>query len=145
MKRSEVKSKLLLVNDAIAKIENNDDVILYITKEKHLNGVGYIHELETIQDIIQAHTKLSKLSINASEFIDSAKALGLSEDEFTVPDTKILGFNQTHWFKDLNTRLEELKVSTKLNKLKAAKKVLEKNLSSDDQFELDTAGIDDLI
>ncbi len=36
MKRTEVRSKLTLVKDAISKIEKNDDVVLYITKDKHL-------------------------------------------------------------------------------------------------------------
>lgn len=145
MKRSEVKDKLVLVNEAIAKIEKNDDVVLYITKDKHLPGVGYVCEIDTIADVINAHTKISKLGTDGSDYLASARTLGLSETEFPMPETKIQGFAQTHWFKDLNTRLAELQTSIKLEKLIAAKKVLNKHLSDDDKFDLDTVGIDELI
>ncbi len=143
MKRTEVRSKLTLVKDAISKIEKNDDVVLYITKDKHLPGIGYINEIETIGDLIKAHHEITKLSSN--DFSESAKALGLSESEIPESETNILGFKPAHWFTDINTRLKELRAETKLGKLQNAEQSLTTHLSDDDKFDLDTEGIEELL
>jgi len=143
MKRSEVKSKLEAVKVAIAQIEKNDDVVLYITQNKHLTGVGYISEVESIGELVKAHNEIRKLSTN--DFTESAKALGLSENEIPESDTKILGFKPAHWFADIETRLKELRTEIKLDKLRDAEVALTKHLSEDDMFEMDTVGIDELI
>lgn len=143
MKRSEVKQKLALVKKAIKSIESSDEVVLYITRDKYLSGAGYISEIETISGLVRAHNEITKL--NTNDCTASIAALGLSEDEIPESDVKILGFKPEHWFKDIETRLSELRKESKLKQLLKAEKSLNKHLSDDDKFELDTDGIDDLI
>ena len=56
-----------------------------------------------------------------------------------------LGFKKEIWDKDIETRLNELRQQTKLEKLKVARKLLKKNLSEDDKFKLDMSKITELI
>lgn len=142
MKKSEVKEKLAQVKKAIAKIENSDDIVLYVTKDKHMNNVGYIHEINDISDLVKAHAEVTKRSTN--DLTASIKALGLSEAEVPASSVKILGFKPEHWFKDIETRLTELRNETKLAMLKDAETKLTKHLSEDDIFAMDTQGIDEL-
>lgn len=143
MERSELKVKLTAIREAISKIESNDDVVLYITRNKHLTGVGYIYEIGTIGEIIKAHHAVKKLSTN--DYTESAVALGLSENEIPGNDTKILGFKPSHWFTDITTRLNELRTETRLASLINAETTLSKHLSNDDKFAMDTEGIDALL
>jgi hypothetical protein len=143
MKKEEVKSKLDLVKAAIKKIVENDDVRVYITKDKHLPGVGYIHEIEDFKGLILAHKEITTKSTN--DLSASVTALGLTEEEVPENKVKILGFKPEHWFKDINTRLSELRDEIKLEKLKAAEATLTKHLSDGDKFTMETAGIDALL
>ncbi len=143
MKRSEVKNQLASVREAIEKIEKNDDVIMYITKDKHLPNIGYINEIETIDDLVKAHHKVKKSHTN--DFSESIKALGIAENEMPKNDTKILGFKPEHWYTDIETRLKELRTEIKLGKLKTAEAALSKHLSDDDKFDMDTVGIEELL
>ena len=143
MERKDVTSKLTQIKAAIAKIESNDDVVLYITKNKHLETVGYIHEIDTIADLIKAHHTIKKRSTN--DYTESAVALGLAPEEIPESETKILGFKPAHWFTDINTRLAVLRTEKRYNALKAAEAALTKHMTNDDKFAMDTDGIDALL
>jgi hypothetical protein len=143
MERKEVKTKLSSIKKAIKEIEENENFSSYITKDKYLPGAGYIHEIDSIAELIKAHKEIKNKSNN--DFTDSIKELGLLEDEVPESKTRILGFKPEHWLKDIETRLSELSVSIRLTKLKDAEKALAKHLSDDDKFEMDTDGIDKLL
>jgi hypothetical protein len=144
MVKSEVKTKLALVKKAIAAIEENEDeAVAYSTANKHLPGHGYIHEMATIGALVKAHAEITKKSTN--DLSASIKALNLSDDELPEEPVKILGFKPKTWFNDIQKRLDQIRTSTKLAKLKAAEATLSKHLSNDDKFEMDTDGIDSLL
>lgn len=144
MQRSEVKTKLAEVRKAIAKIEENEDeVVAYATANKHLPGVGYIHEIDTIGGLVKAHAEITKKSTN--DLSASLKALNITDDELPEGSEKILGFKPKTWFGDIEKRLNQLRTKAKLAKLKQAESVLSKNLSTDDKFAIETDGIDDLL
>jgi hypothetical protein len=144
MDRSKLKAKLAKVKKTIAKIEGNDDVILYITKDKFLDGVGYINEIEDIQGLLDAKRTINKLNI--VEYKDEIESLGLKLSELPGKiDTKILGYTAEHWDTDIKTRLGELRIATNLSNLKQAEELLTKHLSSDDKFDMDMDLIKDIV
>lgn len=143
MNRTEVKGRLDQVRGAIKEIEDNEEPVAYATANKYLPEVGYIAELDTIEEIVNAHVVLSKLSKNDTS--ESVKALGLTESEIPENNTRIIGFKSETWFKDLDTRLNVVHTETKLARLKAAELTLKGHMSADDKFEMDTAGIDALL
>jgi len=144
MQRSEVKTKLAAVKKAIAEIESNEDeVVAYATSNKHLPGVGYIHEIDSYTELAKAHNEITKKSTN--DLSASVTALGLTDTEQPEETVKILGFKPKTWFSDINKRLTELRTIHKLAKLKQAESTLSKHLSSDDKFDMDTDGIDALL
>lgn len=144
MTRSEVKSNLKKVTEKIAAIEADETVALYATSAKFLNGIGIIKEIDNVKDLVSAHSKIVKMSTN--DLTESAKTLGVTPEEMgTLNPMKILGFAPAIWIKDIQTRLTELRKETTLRKLKDAKRSLESHLSADDKFDLETAGIDELL
>lgn len=144
MQRSEVKTKLAEVRKAIAKIkENQDEVVAYATSNKHLPGVGYIHEIDTIGGLVKAHAEITKRSTN--DLSASLKALNVTDDELPESSEKILGFKPKTWFNDIEKRLNVLRIEIKLEKLLKAEAILSKNLSSDDKFAIETEGIEALL
>jgi len=80
-----------------------------------------------------------------NDLSSSITALGLTADEQPDTDIKILGFKPKTWLKDIENKLAEIRQNTRLEKLYKAQEVLTRNLSADDKFDLDTAGIDELI
>lgn len=116
---------------------------MYITGNKYLDGIGYIAELETFEEIIEAQVAINaKASVLPQDVITS---LGLTKDEIPVNDTNILGYPVKHWNDDIKRRINELRDEIKLDKLQKAKITLEKYLSDDDKFNLETADIELLL
>lgn len=145
MQRTDVSAKLAALRKEIKAIEGNDDPVVYATCNKYLPGAGIISEISNIPDIVAAHAEVLKQS--KFEHQQSIEALGLTQAEIElIPSTvKILGYKPGVWFDDIKKRLAELRQEERLIKLKASYKKLKKWLSEDDQFELDTAGIDSLL
>lgn len=144
MERSEVKTKLAVVQKAIKEIQDNEDeVVAYATQNKHLPGVGYISEIQSFTDLAKAHAEITKRSTN--DLTASIAALGLKEEEMPEETVKILGFKPKTWFNDINKRLAQLRTENRLEKLIKAEAALTKHLSDDDVFAMDTEGIDSLL
>jgi hypothetical protein len=146
MQRADVKANLLKVNRALKEMETSEeDVPCYKTKDKYLPNVGYIHDIDNIPDLVKAHAKVLRLS--QSDFQKSVNSLNLTAEETElIPSTvKIMGFSPTVWFNDINTKLWELRKAAQFVKLQNARFALDKHLSEDDKFELDTAGVDDVL
>ncbi len=145
MNRNEVKSKLELVINKITEIEEQieNDVVVYVTRDKYLPGIGSIEELETFEEIVKAQSFILKeTNEDNSEVI---KMLGLTEEEITKKEVKIFGLAPKYWNDDIQKRLKEIRLEIRLEKLLLAKDALTKHLSDDDKFEMDTAGIDNLL
>jgi hypothetical protein len=147
MKRDEVKSKLESVIKQIEEIENKreNDVVVYVTKDKHFPGHGFVCEVETVDELVDFQQAIID-SQETNSRSDAIKMLGVSESE--LPETKqkkIYGLLPKHWNQDLMTRLAELREEIKYGKLVSAREKLEKYLSVDDKFAIDMEGIDELV
>jgi len=143
MKKSEVKTKLELIESNIKQLINDDEISLYITSGRYIPDQGYVKDLQTIEEVVIAHSVLMGFQVNP--IVESMKALGVKESEMNKIEDKIFGFKYEHWLKDLNTRLAELRKVESLKNLQLAKSILQKHLSEDDKFELDTKFIDDVL
>jgi len=136
LKREELAERFNATQNAIAKIQENEEVYLYATKDKYLAKVGHVHEIESIPELLKA-----QIVVNESrnqEFNSVAEQLGIKEDELpkaTVP--KLMGLKLSLWDKDLKTRLSELRAENRLNNLLKDEELLRRNLNEDDVFKLD--------
>jgi hypothetical protein len=140
MNRDEVKQNLLLIQAKIAEIDSNDDPVLYATKDKYLNGVGYINEIATFTELAVAQERINR-ACNKKRSVEITE-LGLTEKELGVEtEVKILGYKPKFWYQDIQTRLAELRKITRRAELVEAEAVLTKNLSADDKFSLETKNI----
>ena len=145
MNRNEVKSKLKLVTNKLAELEEivPEETFFYKTLNKHLNGVGYISEIDNFKDLAQAHSKITKhISNNLDE---SYRFLGLTDAEKPKETAKLLGFSISTWLEDIKTKRDQLRLDIQIEKLTEAKEILTRNLSAEDKFDLDTESIDSLL
>jgi hypothetical protein len=146
MKKEDVLNMLNKVQTEIKEIETSieNDIVVYITKEKFLPAIGYISEICSFKDLIKAQIEIDNSSLKS----DSSMAileLGLTEDEIPKEQIiKILGFPAKYWNQDIKTRLDELRREIRLDKLINAEAQLEKHLSNEDKFAMDTKGIESL-
>lgn len=143
MKKEEVKTNLAKITKALAAIKKEDKIFTYITKESYLPGAGSIAEVEDISDLIKFQKKINELSKNDNTEVIAQ--LGLNPKELPEKETTILGFAAKHWNTDIKTKLEEIRQDTLVSELTTAKKTLEKHLSDNDKFEIDTDGIESLL
>lgn len=146
MNKTEVKSKLKIAETTIESLEKQikENPVAYLTRDKFLEGVGYIEEISTIEDIILAQKKINILSVNQN-FVEEIKELGLSTSEIPeMEEVQILGFMPKHWKTDISNRLSALRLEIKLNRFIEARDVLKNYLSEEDKFSIDTDELDDL-
>jgi hypothetical protein len=147
MKREEVKTVLGSIQKQIQEIDEKreNEVTIYLTKDKHFPGHGFICEVETVDELVDFQQAIID-SQETNSRSDAIKMLGVSESE--LPETKqkkIYGLLPKHWNQDLMTRLAELREEMKYDKLVSAREKLEKYLSEDDKFAIDMDGIDELV
>jgi hypothetical protein len=141
LKRDEILKKFKSVNEQIEELQNSK-TLPYVTTSKYIPTVGYVHELDTIEQLIRAQ-KIVNEQKNGVE--QAAKSLGLDVKDITEEDFKFFGFSIETWESDIKNRLSEIRKNSKLEKLNSVKKVLKKNLSEDDKFELEMSGIEQLL
>ncbi len=141
IERTEILNRFQTIEAEIEKIEKAEPSV-YATSHKYVDKIGHIHELKSIKDVVKA-----KKFINGEfeDFEAEQKELGISAKELENNVATFLGFKKEIWDKDIETRLNELRQQTKLEKLKVARKLLKKNLSEDDKFKLDMSKITELI
>jgi DNA-binding XRE family transcriptional regulator len=136
MERAELAKRYEATKKAIAEIENSNEVYLYATKDKYLPQVGYVHEIETISDLLNAQNIINSQKQN--DFKDAAEMLGLKESEMPkIAESMILGLKASYWDKDLKTRLDELRQENRLMDLEKDLALLHRHLSDEDQFKID--------
>jgi len=136
MEREKLAARYEATKKAIEEIENSNEVYLYATKDKYLQKVGYIHEIETINDLLKAQNIINESK--DQEYEKAAEQLGLKENEIPkVKENLILGMKVSHWEKDIKTRLDELRVEKRLSDLEKDLGILHQHLSEDDQFKID--------
>jgi hypothetical protein len=143
MKKEEVKINLARVTSALAAIKKEDKIFTYVTKGNYLPGLGDISEVEDIAELIKFQKKVNQLSKSDNTAI--IEQLGLKQEELPEQEPLILGRSPKHWNADIKTKLEEIRQNTRVEKLTAAKATLEKHLSDNDKFEIDTDGIETLV
>lgn len=142
MQRDQVATRYTATKNAIEAIENSNDAYAYLTKDKYLQKVGYIHEIETIEDLLQAQTIVNE---NKNQKFEKAiEQLGLTEKEVSKKTEPLLmGMKNSHWEKDIKTRLTELRTELRLKALKNDLVILERHLNDDDFFAIDSANLSD--
>jgi hypothetical protein len=143
MKKQEVKNNLAKVIKSLAAIKKEDKIFTYVTKGNYLPGLGDISEVEEISELIKFQKKINQLSKSDNTAI--IEQLGLKPEELPEQEPLILGRSPKHWNTDIKTKLEEIRQNTLVEKLTAAKTTLEKYLSDDDKFEIDTENIEALL
>lgn len=126
----------------IEKIKSEEEVYLYATKDKYLPKVGYIHEVESITELLKAQAIVNKQK--NQEFKDVAEQLGITDDEMPKNEvSRLMGLKTSYWDKDLKTRLEELRNKKRLDNLMKDADLLRRNLNEDDVFKLDMMELSD--
>lgn len=153
MKKTDVRANLLKVKEAINKTEQEieDNPPVYLTKDKHISGIGYINEVSSVTELVKAHAKIQsmvKKEDSKEGLAESAAALGVPVSELKTEKKKnplLLGLPVKYYVQDIQTRITALKQETQLAELKAAQTKLEKHLSDDDKFQDDTDGIEALL
>lgn len=143
MNKADVKKNLTKVTNALAAIKKEDKIFTYVTKGNYLPGLGCISEVENVSDLIKFQKKINQLSKSDNTAV--IEQLGLKPEELPEQEPLILGRSPKHWNTDIKTKLEEIRQDTLVEKLTAAKVTLEKHLSDDDKFEIDTDGIESLL
>lgn len=147
MNRAEVKTKLALVNAKIKELKFNreENPVVYATVGKYVPGIGHVNQIESIEELVLAQAEIVKQS-SQENTIKAMDMLGVTQDELgDAPTAKIMGLPTRVWNKDLKNRLAELREEMLLEKLEKAALTLRKHLSSEDIFDMDTEGIDDLL
>lgn len=143
MNKADVKKNLTKVTTALAAIKKEDKIFTYVTKGNYLPGLGDISEVEDISELIKFQKKVNQLSKSDNTAV--IEQLGLKQEELPEQEPLILGRSPKHWNADIKTKLEEIRQNTLVEKLTTAKTTLEKHLSDDDKFEIDTDGIEILV
>jgi len=147
MKREELVENLEKVNIKLAKIEADEEVFLYATKEKYVAGLGSIEDVSTLKELVEFKSILDKEF--KTDVSDTIKGLELTPQELLEVDKggskKFMGIKELHWSKDVETKLSELRLDTLCQKLNDAKRKLENHLSDDDKFNMDTKDLDSII
>jgi len=143
MNKTEVKTNLTKVDNALKAIKKEDKIFTYVTKGIYLPGLGCISEVEDIAELMKFQKKVNSLSKTDNSVI--IEQLGLKTEELPEQEPTILGFTPKHWNADIKTKLEEIRQNTLVEKLTTAKATLEKHLSDDDKFAIDTDGIEGLL
>lgn len=143
MKKEEVKINLAKVTKSLATIKKEDKIFTYVTKGNYLPGLGDISEVEDISELMKFQKKINQLSKSDNTAI--IEQLGLKPEELPEQEPLILGRSPKHWNSDIKTKLEEIRQNTLVEKLTAAKTALEKHLSDDDKFGIETDGIEALL
>ncbi len=143
MKKQEVKNNLDKVKKSLDAIKKEDKIFTYVTKGNYLPGLGDISEVEEISELIKFQKKINQLSKSDNTAV--IEQLGLKPEELPEQEPSILGRSPKHWNTDIKTKLEEIRQNTLIEKLTTAKATLEKYLSDDDKFEIDTEGIEALL
>lgn len=136
VKREELLKRYNSTKETLDILKEKDDLFLYATKDKYLPQVGYVCEIESINDLLKAQSLINDKK--DSDLSDAIKSLGLNENEIPKnEDVKLLGLNIAYWDKDLKTRLEELRIELRIKALKKDLTILKKHLSENDNFDLD--------
>lgn len=132
-KKAQLLKKYNETNKAIKTLENREEAT-YHTINKYLPQIGHIHELTTLQQVVKAKKYINSESGSNADVIAE---LGIDADELPVEDVKLMGFPISKWNADINTKVEELRIEIKLEKLYNDASILERNLSEDDKFNLE--------
>ena len=148
MKKEEVLSNLEKVESRLTFIETNKRTRAYISISKHINGVGSINDLSEMSELVEAK-KVVDSNFKQSDYEKVVADLGLTDDEVSELTgstvKRFLGLTKDEWDTDFQTKLGEIREETEISKLREAKEILTKYLSSDDMFKKDTKNIESLI
>lgn len=147
MKKEDVAKNLQLAKTQLNKlmVEREDNPALYHTKNKFLPKNGHVHEMETIEDVVKAHTYLLEQT-KESSFTKSMERLKVNDSEISEKRTpKVLGYKVSVWERDMETRINEIRMDKKIQQLEKAISVLSKHIDAKAAFEMETDFIDGLL
>lgn len=154
MTREDVTKNLDIVSKKLADLKDfrANELFIYATKDKYLDGHGFVNELPSMEAIIECQRDILTfekecLTPAVDENAEAMEMLGLAQEDLSQPTGPaiLMGFPVKYWNEDLRTRINELKSDTLFRKLTKAKSLLEANLSDEDKFTRDMSFIDELI
>lgn len=128
--KDQVLDKLVAVREKIKHIKAKEKYV-YKTIHKHVPGAGKVHEINNIKYLVIAHSKVNAEITNLNS---SAQELNVKLDKSAY---EFLGFPLSTWDEEIKARLEEVRNTNELKKLKKAETMLQGHLSEDDKFNLD--------
>lgn len=131
-KRAQLLSKFNSINIEIKKLTDVEEPV-YFTLNKYLPKIGYIHEIETLTQIVKAKKYIDKETSSNSAIIAE---LGLKTEEIETEDVKLMGFSIDKWNADIQTKIVDIRRITRLEKLQKDLSIVSKYLSDDDKFNL---------
>jgi len=138
MKREEVRIKLKAVQAELKKLEKQENP-KYHSEGIYIPGIGEIHEVNSLQQLIKAHAIITKAKVDLT---NSSKELEIElEDE----EFEYNGIEISKWMEDIKARKNQIAKEKRMSALYGAEKILEKNLSDDDKFDIDMESISDIL
>jgi hypothetical protein len=140
--RENINSKVNEIDSKIKNFENELDKIKYATGDHSFDCFGTVSDME-LPEVVAA---MAKLKENKSNCDDACKELGISLEDFGEDaDFEYKGFTYDEWVNDFKTRVKEIKLTEKIDKLVDARTILFRNLSEDDIFNREMAEAGDIL
>lgn len=140
MVRTELAANLKKMNGKIAELKAKRRPN-YITCSKYIASVGAVKELESLRECAKA---LKVINHHFDSEVAGLDEIGIEAKEIKN-DQNFLGFQREEWITDLKTRVGELRDAALLKELEAKVAKLSKHRTSDDIFQEDADGVDDLL
>jgi len=140
--RDNLYDTLKKVSDTID--ENVKKKFQYITGDRYLTGWGVISEMTDKKELVEVYSFLKDQLKSTDE---AAEELGIAPEELEIEDEvpTLCGYKIKEWMQDVKTRIEELRLGEKTEKLQKAKGLLENNLSEEERFDLQMSMVESLI
>jgi hypothetical protein len=140
LSKEQVYANLKKVNAKIEEIKDKKGKVVLKTGNLFLEQYGAICDIEDTNKLLYIHTWLGEFVEKCAK---AAKAVGLPS--FNGDKVEIQGFTIVDWQEDVKARVHQLNEKIILKGLKAAKELLEKNLSDDDAFKADMDKVGDML
>jgi len=125
-----VKQRYTVTQNELDKLNEEELSFLYVTHNKYIPKIGYIHELD-FKQLLEAKQFLN--NTNVKHFSKEMEELGITDTEFEQKNTdKFLGVKISIWIKDIKTRIQELRYEIRYNNLLSDLQILHRNLEQED-------------
>jgi len=137
MTQKAVTNRYIATKEALRQIDEECTQFLYATQTKYIPKIGYVHQL-TMDQILAAKRFLDSLSNSSYKKEMEELEINQSEVEHQLTD-KFLGVKVQVWESDLRTRIEEIRLETRIANLNRDLGILHRNLDDSSVRSIDLA------